>query len=1467
MANDILIRPTASKIEFSGSAHSSIRLEVQDSGSVVFQGSSGSLFGITDSMSGSLFSVNDISGLPIMEVFSDDKITLGRYQSPIIIDQSGSISGSLTSTASFGKYEGITSFAGAAGTETTFSGSSTSTASFGKINIVDSIGKLSRITSSFTVDTGPGNATITGRSYSQFKLEWKNQTNNVVYSDHYMKGTGHILGLHYGGSHNILQLHESNISRHQWSTTNYLATHDAFEYSSSRTSIHKLGAISASGDITLDGSGSLSGSITSTGSFGALHIGLDGVNKKSSFQVGLAAGEFAHFGDVASTSHTNPVGITFGYREVNNTSYRKVGIAGKQIGDFAARGELHLLVDSVADGGSVGIEDSKLMIEPSGSVTIQSGSLLVTAANTKISGSITSTGSFGAVGILTSTPDAELYVKGGAASGDITATTGTNKGIIHIDGGTANTSKYMITFGNQSADATSNPIGVMGVHNNHSAGSGLFFGLSTSYSSGVNRIPFVINAQSADGLLQLAGNKISGSLTSTGSFGALNIDGGHFTSASLAAGGGGGGGQATDTTDTVTFAGITSTGDIRANGDIIASQYIVSSSITHTTQSFSSGSTIFGDTIDDTHEFTGSVDITGSLTLVGGLEDLDRLGINGLANHTGVGIAVHDKTIVLKQSSGNDSGTALVFSEAALSDNSFVIAHDGSGSGRNNILKFKSYGNATAMELYRDKALVIHGNVTGSGNISGSLTGTGSFGRIQAGPGGSKISGSSISLAGAQVDVLSLNSVNSGAGGGGALRFITTQNNNTLGRISVVDESGYAAGFSFQTNRTGGESDTTIEMMRLSKTGHLFLQGGVSVSGSSGGFSGSLASTGSFGALVLGGQATLFANSDDLRFNKNFGIGINPDSNLNGTFLHIKDAANAHLKLEVNGPYASGLWYNNSSAMLVFYNDYQNATNYGGFAWRVAGGDGNDGGTTEIMRLRGSRLGIMNDSPPKTLTVGGDISGSGDIDVVGDINLTGTGSISGSIVSTGSFGEGYFSQGIRLGINGNNQALSNFTSFASENSSHNTMIIKSATGDVTLATYHGSEQWYLQNDSSPKGFFFKYNGDGVSGYPTWMMATGSTLNVGIGMTDLDDTNKLQVGGNALVTGSLTVNGIISGSITSTGSFGSITTTAVQNDLYIQGGSTTKLKIRPSINTGVSELHFSRYNRDNAGYISYNHTADRMDIYAAGPSQRVYINSSGVGINNALTVGTSITAGGNISSSLTSTGSFGKLIGDGSSLTNLPASSAFPYNSTTRADVTGSMHISSSVGTATASLVVEGSGSEVFTVKGTNGTLFSVSDELSGSLFAVTNVAGLPIVEAFSNNKVNLGPFSKPVGVTDSGSLTVSGSMTGVVVSMSIASYTASMDARLSNFFHLQLASGADTYLSASNISPGQSINLQVTQQATSGTISYSDQFKFPNGMPYAVSATGSGDYVVTDLVSFVSFDSQSLFGTALKNLT
>ena len=49
------------------------------------QGSQGELFSVTDSLSGSLFSVNDISGLPIMEVFSDNTILMGDYQDPMML--------------------------------------------------------------------------------------------------------------------------------------------------------------------------------------------------------------------------------------------------------------------------------------------------------------------------------------------------------------------------------------------------------------------------------------------------------------------------------------------------------------------------------------------------------------------------------------------------------------------------------------------------------------------------------------------------------------------------------------------------------------------------------------------------------------------------------------------------------------------------------------------------------------------------------------------------------------------------------------------------------------------------------------------------------------------------------------------------------------------------------------------------------------------------------------------------------------------------------------------------------------------------------------------------------------------------------------------------------------------------------------------------------------------------------------
>lgn len=117
--------------------------------------------------------------------------------------------------------------------------------------------------------------------------------------------------------------------------------------------------------------------------------------------------------------------------------------------------------------------------------------------------------------------------------------------------------------------------------------------------------------------LELTGN-VSSSLTSTGSFGRIEVSantlsiGGTEINKSVA--------DNITTLDTPlsstsvpTFAGLTIDGNISASGDVIAQNYIVKSSVTEVTTSFSSGATKFGDTSDDIHQFTGSVKFDSNL--------------------------------------------------------------------------------------------------------------------------------------------------------------------------------------------------------------------------------------------------------------------------------------------------------------------------------------------------------------------------------------------------------------------------------------------------------------------------------------------------------------------------------------------------------------------------------------------------------------------------------------------------------------------------------------------------------------------------------------------------------------------------------------------------------------------------------------------------------------------------------------
>lgn len=91
--------------------------------------------------------------------------------------------------------------------------------------------------------------------------------------------------------------------------------------------------------------------------------------------------------------------------------------------------------------------------------------------------------------------------------------------------------------------------------------------------------------------------------------------------------------------------------------------------------------------------------------------------------------------------------------------------------------------------------------------------------------------------------------------------------------------------------------------------------------------------------------------------------------------------------------------------------------------------------------------------------------------------------------------------------------------------------------------------------------------------------------------------------------------------------------------------------------------------------------------------------------------------------------------------------------TTPLHIIGTGLVASTTGLAASSLFgvySATSGETVFSAEGTNGNLFSIVDNLSGSLMSVNNNAGLPIFEVFSNDSIVGGRFNQNDFVISSG---------------------------------------------------------------------------------------------------------------------
>lgn len=110
----------------------------------------------------------------------------------------------------------------------------------------------------------------------------------------------------------------------------------------------------------------------------------------------------------------------------------------------------------------------------------------------------------------------------------------------------------------------------------------------------------------------------------------------------------------------------------------------------------------------------------------------------------------------------------------------------------------------------------------------------------------------------------------------------------------------------------------------------------------------------------------------------------------------------------------------------------------------------------------------------------------------------------------------------------------------------------------------------------------------------------------------------------------------------------------------------------------------------------------------------------------------------------------------------------------------------------------------------------------------------------------------------------SGSVRGVVIPLTITSQTASIDCSLGNFFTITLAASTACNLQATNIQPGETIGLRVTQPVGGyGTITTNGgTIRFPQAFPYIATPSGSA----IDILSFQSYDTSVLYGVAVNTM-
>ncbi len=297
----------------------------------------------------------------------------------------------------------------------------------------------------------------------------------------------------------------------------------------------------------------------------------------------------------------------------------------------------------------------------------------------------------------------------------------------------------------------------------------------------------------------------------------------------------------------------TISGSLTVTDTIIAQEFkteFVSASIT-----FTSGSTKFGDSLDDVHNMTGSLKISGSInasTYIGVLSQSTQIAsdISGSFNSVSSSIAsdiaeFKDGTVTLVSGSSLSTGSfGKLFGDASdLTNLPSAAITSYSSTGDNRIV---TSVNATDVQgeanlTFDGTSLTLTGNMTASGDISGSSTSTGSFGVIEVG--GGHFTSASLASGGTSADAASISGSWRGALSG-SLNLISGSSLST-GSFGLIQVGG--GDFTSASLASGGSGTGFPFSGSAVITGSMFISGSTTSIETLGHVSGSSTSTASFG--------------------------------------------------------------------------------------------------------------------------------------------------------------------------------------------------------------------------------------------------------------------------------------------------------------------------------------------------------------------------------------------------------------------------------------------------------------------------------------------------------------------------------------------------------------------------------------------------------------------------------------------